>query len=79
MPKPTHPTNQARHWFSSALLSAMLASDSTTRAGVELALAFPDKPRYRDLIERSAWALRLLEIQVYLISESGEMRRAIIF
>jgi hypothetical protein len=57
-PKPTAPTTQARHWFAQALLTAVLVGDSEERA--EVAIAFPDMPRFRDLITRSEWALRRL-------------------
>lgn len=70
-PKPTAPTNQARHWFAGALLSAMLAGGSDDRT--EIALAFPDMPRYRELIRRSDWALRRLGLRVLLVAESGQV------
>lgn len=69
-PKPTAPTNQARHWYGQALLAAIL-----TDAYDERALAFPDFPRYRDLHRRSAWALRSLRIAVYLVSEDGSVEQ----
>lgn len=70
-PKPTAPTNQARHWFAQALLAAVLTGGS--REQVEIALAFPDMPRFRDLIVRTEWALRRLGIRVLLADESGRV------
>jgi hypothetical protein len=67
-PKPTAPTNQARHWYGQALLAAVLTDDYDERA-----LAFPDFPRYRELLRRSEWALRSLRIAVYLVREDGSV------
>ncbi len=75
LPKPTQPTNQARQWFAHALLTAVL-----TPAGhpdVEVALAFPDMPRFRSLIERSEWALRRLGTGIYLVREDGSVERVL--
>lgn len=68
-PKPTAPTTQARHWFAQALLTAVLVGGSEERA--EVAIAFPDMPRFRDLIRRSEWALRRLGVRVFLVGEGG--------
>lgn len=73
LPKPTAPTNQARQWFSHALLAAVLTPSS--HPGVEVALAFPDMPRFRGLLDRSAWALRRLGTGVYLVREGGGVER----
>ena len=70
-PKPTAPTTQARHWFAQALLTAVLAG--APGDGAKAALAFPDMPRFRDLIARSEWALRCLGIHVFLVAEGGEV------
>jgi hypothetical protein len=40
---------------------------------VEIGLAFPDMPRFRDLIARTEWALRRLGIRVLLVDESGRV------
>jgi hypothetical protein len=70
-PKPTAPTTQARHWFAQALLTAVLVGGSEERADV--AIAFPDMPRFRDLITRSEWALRRLGVCVFLVGEGSEV------
>jgi hypothetical protein len=69
-PKPTAPTTQARHWFAQALLTAVLVGGSEER---EVAIAFPDMPRFRDLITRSEWALRRLGVRVFLVGEGDEV------
>src|SRR5207248_1105760 len=63
-PKPTAPTTQARHWYAQALLTAVLTGDLDDPA--EIALAFPDMPRFRELIGRSEWAIRRLGVRVFL-------------
>jgi hypothetical protein len=70
-PKPTAPATQARHWFAQALLTAVLVGDSEEYA--EVAVAFPDMPRFRDLIKRSEWALRRLGVRVFVVGEGGEV------
>jgi hypothetical protein len=70
-PKPTAPTTQARHWYAQALLTAVLTGGSDE--GTEIALAFPDMPRFRELIGRSEWALRGLGLRVFLADESGHV------
>jgi hypothetical protein len=70
-PKPTAPTTQARHWYAQALLTAVLTGGSDERT--EIALAFPDMPRFRELIGRSEWALRGLGLRVFLADESGHV------
>jgi hypothetical protein len=69
-PKPTSPALQARHWFAGALLTA-LVTRSKYGEGLELALALPDMPRFRGLIEQTGWALERTEIGVYLVREDG--------
>jgi Holliday junction resolvase-like predicted endonuclease len=70
-PKPTAPTTQARHWFAQALLTAVVTAGGQER--LEVGIAFPTMPRFRDLITRSEWALRRLGIRVFLADESGRV------
>jgi hypothetical protein len=72
-PKPTSPALQARHWFAGALLASILTTSKLGRS--ELALALPDVPRYRALIEQARWALQRLGIGVYLVREGGVVER----
>jgi Holliday junction resolvase-like predicted endonuclease len=73
MPKKTNPTNQAPKWFSQALVKAITSTDG--EGGPEVAVAFPDHPRFRGLLARSEWALRRLTIGVYLVHEDGAVER----
>lgn len=71
-PKPTQPANQARQWFSHALLGMMLLRNR--RPDAEIALCFPDFPTYRSLVERTALSFELLGFGVYLVAENGDPR-----
>jgi hypothetical protein len=73
MPKRTNPTNQAPKWFSQALVKAIRTTDG--EGNPEVAIAFPDYPRFRSLIADSDWALRRLGIGVYLVSEGEAVER----
>ena len=70
-PKPTQPTNQARQWFSHALLGMMLLRDK--RPDAEIAIALPDYETYRRLADRTSVSFSLLGFGVYLISASGSV------
>lgn len=70
-PKPTQPTNQARQWFSHALLGMMLLRDK--RPDAEIAIAFPRFPTYENLIERTKVSVGLLGFGVYFVNENGSV------
>ncbi|MDQ2984378.1 MAG: hypothetical protein M3R70_10735 [Actinomycetota bacterium] len=70
-PKRTSPSTEVRHWFAAALLAAALLGSSSEFDDV--ALAFPDHPRLRGLVERTRWALERLETTVYLVAEDGSV------
>lgn len=72
--KPTRPPVQARHWYAGALLTTMLTKG--THPDWALALAFPDFPTYRSLLERTASSLRALDVAVYLVSDGGRVTTA---
>lgn len=74
-PKPTQPTNQARQWFSHALLGMMLLRDR--RPDAEIAICFPDFPTYRTLVARTKVSFGLLGFGVYLVAESGSVTLAV--
>ena len=74
-PKPTQPTLQARHWYAGALLSALMLRSK--RPSVEIALGFPDFPRYRSLLEKTEWALRNLNIGIYLVQSDRSVEIAV--
>jgi len=67
-PKPTQPTLQATHWFAEGL-TTLIRRGADLSAG--LALALPDMPRYRTLLAEVGWAIRRLEITVYLAEADG--------
>lgn len=69
LPKPTQPTNQARQWYSHALLSVMRLLEKKPSAHV--ALCFPDFPTYRKLIAATRTPLRRLGVGVFLVSSQG--------
>lgn len=71
--KPTNPSLQARHWFSNALLSALLLRESHPLA--ERALGLPDVPTYRRLLERTQADLRALGIGAFLVKEDGTVEQ----
>lgn len=70
MPKPTQPANQARQWFSHALLGMMLLRDR--RPNAEIALAFPRFGTYGNLVARTHVSLGRLGFGVYLVDEDGQ-------
>lgn len=70
-PKPTQPSNQARQWFSHALLGMMLLRDK--RPDAEIAIAFPRFPTYENLVRRTTVSFGLLGFGVYLVKENGSV------
>jgi hypothetical protein len=74
-PKPTQQTLQAKHWFGEALLSAIRCQSSNPAYSV--AIAFPDVPRYRSLIESTRHALLRLGIGVFLVQANGDVTCAL--
>lgn len=68
-PKPTPPTNQARQWFSHALLGMMLLRDR--RPDAEIAICFPRFTTYENLVKRTALSFALLGFGVYFVNEDG--------
>lgn len=72
--KPTNPPNQARQWFSHALLSAMSYYGTTQD---EVAMAFADFGTYRKLLDKTRDPLGRLGIGVYFVTETGTVERAL--
>ena len=70
--KPTHPANQARQWFSHALLSVLSYRGTTTD---EVAIGIPDSGTYRNLLEKTKEPLRILGIGVYIVYSNGSVER----
>ncbi len=75
MPKPTQPANQARQWFSHALLGMMLLRDR--RPDAEIAISFPRFPTYENLVARTQVSFDLLGFGVYLVGEDGDVDLAV--
>jgi hypothetical protein len=71
-PKPTQPSNQARQWFSHALLGMMLLRHR--RPDAEIAIAFPQFTTYQSLVERTRLSFELLGFGVYFITKDGAAR-----
>jgi hypothetical protein len=67
--KPTQPTLQAKHWFGEVLLAAILIQSK--HPAYTVAVAFPDMPRYRSLIETTHHALMRLGLGVFLVQDGG--------
>ncbi|MDQ2706438.1 MAG: hypothetical protein M3Z25_01830 [Actinomycetota bacterium] len=67
--KPTAPTVQANQWFAGALSSALKLRQGNPRDRV--VVAFPDMPRYRTLHSERAEPLRRLDIEFWVVTESG--------
>lgn len=70
-PKPTQPTNQARQWFSHALLGMMLLRDK--RPDAEIAICFPRFITYEKLVQRTEVSFGLLGFGVYFVNEGGSV------
>ena len=68
-PKPTQPSNQARQWFSHALLGMMLLRDR--RSDAEIAICFPRFKTYEALVARTRASFDLLGFGVYFVDEDG--------
>jgi hypothetical protein len=65
----TRPSTQAGHWFKQALFD-IVAWRGEDQA-VELALALPDFPRYRDLAMRVAWLQPVARFSLIWVMEDG--------
>jgi hypothetical protein len=70
-PKPTQPSNQARQWFSHALLGMMLLRHR--RPDAEVAICLPAFKTYESLIDRTRRSFELLGFGVYLVADDGSV------
>jgi hypothetical protein len=70
--KRTQPTLQAGHYFAGVVLSAMQLRQSHPEDDV--AVAFPDMPRYQALIDSVRDQLSVLQIGVLLVSQDGAVK-----
>jgi hypothetical protein len=67
--KKTQPTTQAGHWFSQALMKALMLLDS--HPDHESLIVLPDFPRYRDLAARTRTGRVLAGVHLVLLREDG--------
>jgi len=68
--KRTQPTLQVKHWFADALLKVLRLRELHPED--QVAMAFPEMPRYRSLLKEVATTLRTMRIDVFLVDEDGE-------
>ncbi|HVV75138.1 MAG TPA: hypothetical protein VHC43_03805 [Mycobacteriales bacterium] len=68
--KRTQPTNQASHWFSQALMKAMMLLE--THPDHESLIVLPDYPRYRDLAHRTSRGRSAADIHVVFVTSEGQ-------
>lgn len=67
------PSTQARVWFEGALFD--IVEWRGRNASVELAMALPDFPRYRDLAERVRWLQPIAGFSYLWVHEDGSTSR----
>lgn len=67
--KKTQPTNQAVHWFSQALMTALMLLDS--HPDHESLVVLPDYPRYRDLTARTVTGRTAAGVHVVFVQPVG--------
>ncbi|NLT54422.1 MAG: YraN family protein [Actinomycetales bacterium] len=67
--KPTHPSNQARHWYAQAVLTAMVTRSE--RPDDQAVIALPDVRRYRDLYRRTRSSLDTCGISLWWVTRDG--------
>lgn len=70
-PKPTSPSNQARQWFSHALLSMMLLRHKRTDA--EIAVCIPDFKTFRRLASGTRACFETLGFGIYFVGQDGQV------
>jgi hypothetical protein len=70
--KPTAPSVQARHWYSQAILKAMLTRNDHPE--YDIAIAVPEAATYQALYQRTRGSLRQLNITLFFITGNGHVR-----
>ena len=71
--KPTRPATQARHWFSEALMSVLLAKSE--EPCIEVGLGFPRMETYLTFLKRVAYFREKMGIHVFIVDENGLVKR----
>lgn len=74
-PKKWHPASQARTYFGTAVHVALIMRDSMH--GVEIAIALPDLPGYRGLLDQVHASLAELGVRVFLVGSGGSVRELV--
>jgi hypothetical protein len=69
--KRTQPGTQAKIWYRSAILAAMIVRNH--KPGVRAVIAFPDVPRYRELYRQTAGQLQKCEIELWWVTREGNV------
>jgi hypothetical protein len=72
--KRTQPSTQAKVWYGSAILAAMVIR--TQQPGVRAVIAVPDFPRYRELHRQTAGQLQKCEIELWWVTREGNVTAA---
>lgn len=67
----TQPSTQAGHWFKQAVFDILEYRGENT--DVELGLAIPDFPRYRNLADKIRWLQPVAEFTYYWVEDSGNV------
>jgi len=70
--KPTHPNLQAKHWFSEALLSLLLAK-CVDWNNIEIGLGIPKIHKYEELVQKIDPLRKRIGIKCYFIDETGKI------
>jgi hypothetical protein len=68
----TNAPTQARHWFSHALFDMVLWRGEDR--AVQLAVAFPDFPTYRNLTKRISWFKDAVPFTLFWVTEDGRVQ-----
>lgn len=71
-PKKWHPASQARTYFGTSIHVALVIRDGMP--GTEVALALPDVPGYRGLLDQVHRSLAELNGRVFLVGKDGSVR-----
>lgn len=70
-PKPTAPSVQAAHWYAGVLLSALRLRER--RPDDDVAIALPDRLRYRNLLGETRSSLAAMRVGVLLVADDGRV------
>ena len=72
-PKPTRPATQARHWFSGALLEALLSKSE--KPNLEIGLGFPNYGTYIKFLNRLSYFRGKLDIHAFIVENNGQVKQ----